>query len=66
MATVETWFLADGASRTDKKKAVLSVGSEEEIESITVCPMWGIRAKVAVGKIDPYFYQKVGSKAPSF
>jgi len=48
-----------------KKKAVLSVCSEEEIETITVCPMWGIRAKVAVGKIDPYFYQKVGSKAPS-
>jgi len=40
------------------KKAVLCLWAKEEKEGIAVCPIWGIRGKVAVGKIYPYFYQK--------
>jgi hypothetical protein len=38
------------------KKAVLCVCAKEEKEGIAVCPIWGIRGKVAVGNIYPYFY----------
>jgi hypothetical protein len=49
-------LVADSTSRTDEKKAVVSVFVEQEIEGIAVCPVPGIPDRVAVEKKSPYSY----------